>query len=294
MDDPPGDRPLSDPPSSAGLAGIEIPADVEAAIVLLRHGESVHITEGRFQGQADSPLSPLGERQATLTAQRLARPGERPALPISPLPPLEIVHSPLLRAAHTAQLVGDAIDRQVGARPPLRPEPGLMELAQGRWEGKRREEIEAEDGDLLAAWRRDPLRANAPGGEAVVDAAGRAREAAGSVVTRLASAPAARVRSSWSTRRAVDGYPGPAGAKAPWSLMVGHDGVFKLVILALLGLPLERFWAFSFALCGLTIVELRDGRAVLRAHNLVEHLAVLAEEPRAEAEAASREATGAL
>ena len=70
--------------------------------------------------------------------------------------------------------------------------------------------------------------------------------------------------------------------------------MFKLVLLTLLGLPVERFWTFPFALCGLTIVELRDGRGVLRAHNLVEHLAPLAEEPRAEAEAADREASGAL
>jgi broad specificity phosphatase PhoE len=262
--------------------------------VLLRHGESVHITEGRFQGQADSPLSPLGERQASLAATRLASPADRPALPIPPRPPLEIVHSPLLRAARTAQLVAETIDRRVGSPPPLRPEPGLKELAQGRWEGKRREEIEAEDGDLLAAWRRDPLHANAPGGEAVIDAAGRAREAAGRVVAHLASEPAPERGSTSSIPGPVAGYPGPARAEAPWSLLVGHDGVFKLVLLALLDLPLERFWAFSFALCGLTVVELHHGQGVLRAHNLVEHLAVLAEEPRAEAEAARREATGAL
>ena len=45
-----------------------IPTGLEASIALLRHGESVYITEGRFQGQADNPLSPLGERQAQLAA----------------------------------------------------------------------------------------------------------------------------------------------------------------------------------------------------------------------------------
>jgi len=186
------------------------------------------------------------------------------------------------------------MDGRAGSSPSLRPDADLKELAQGGWEGKRREEIEAEDGELLAEWRRDPLRANAPGGESVIDAAQRARAAAARVVARLASAPEGQVRSSWTSRGVVAGYPGPPRSDAPWSLIVGHDGVFKLVTLALLGLPLERFWAFSFALCGLTVVELRDGRGVLRAHNLVEHLAVLADEPRAEAEAASREATGAL
>jgi broad specificity phosphatase PhoE len=289
VDDSAGDRPLSDPPGST----VEIPAGVEAAIVLLRHGESVHITEGRFQGQADSPLSPLGERQAALAAERLADPGRRPALPIAPRPPLEIAYSPLLRASRTAELVAAAMAGG-GDQAVLRADPDLRELAQGRWEGKRREEIEAEDGELLAAWRRDPLRAHAPGGESVIEGARRARATAARVVVSLAAAPEGQARTSWTARAVVDGYPGPARADAPWSLLVGHDGLFKLVMLALLDLPLERFWAFSFALCGLTVVELRDGRAVLRAHNLVEHLAVLADEPRAEAEAASREATGAL
>lgn len=238
-------------------------------------------------------MSPLGERQAALAAERLANPGRRPALPIAPRAPLEIACSPLLRASRTAELVAAAMAGG-GDSPVLRADPDLKELAQGRWEGKRREEIEAEDGDLLAAWRRDPLRAHAPGGESVIDAAGRARSAAARVVALLTSAPEGQAQTSWTARGVVDGYPGPARTDAPWSLMVGHDGLFKLVMLALLGLPLERFWAFSFALCGLTVVELRDGRAVLRAHNLVEHLAVLADEPRAEAEAASREATGAL
>jgi broad specificity phosphatase PhoE len=40
----------------------------------------------------------------------------------------------------------------------------------------------------------------------------------------------------------------------------------------LLGVPLERFWAFPFGLCSITIVELRNGIARLRAHNLSDHL----------------------
>jgi broad specificity phosphatase PhoE len=180
-------------------------------------------------------------------------------------------------------------------RPVMRADDDLSELAQGRWEGRRREDIEADDGALLAAWRRDPLRANAPDGERVVDAAIRARAAVDRAIVGLAAAaPASPGGASARRRPAVSGYPGPATPDAPWTLLVGHDGVFKLVLLTLLGLPLERFWTFPFALCGLTIVELRDGRGVLRAHNLVEHLAPLAEEPRAEAEAAEREASGAL
>ena len=48
------------------------------------------------------------------------------------------------------------------------------------------------------------------------------------------------------------------------------------MLLTLLDLPLDRFWTFPFALCGITVVEFRDGRGILRAHNLTEHLAALA------------------
>jgi len=266
-----------------GPPHLAIPADLDASIVLLRHGESTHIAEGRFQGQADSPLSALGERQARLAAARLAAPARPPALPIADRRPVEIVHSPLLRAARTARLVAEAVASDRPARgsvtagsAALRPEPRLVELAQGSWEGSLRADVEARDAALLAAWRHHPLGANAPGGERVADAAVRARAALADVVARLAAAG-----STAPTRRAaepggqVSGYPAPAHDDAPWTLLVGHDGIFKVALLTLLDVPLESFWAFPFALCGITVVELRAGRGVLRAHNLVEHLAPL-------------------
>ena len=146
-----------------------IPADLDATIVLLRHGESVFITEGRFQGQADTPLSPLGERQAKHAARRLAEPGGPPILPVPTRPPVEIVHSPLARTARTAELVAAGIRKVHSDRSaPLRPDPAFLEIAQGEWEGLTRDEIERRYGELLAAWRRTPLEANAPGGERVV------------------------------------------------------------------------------------------------------------------------------
>ena len=49
-----------------------IPDGLDATLVLVRHGESTYIAEGRFQGRADSPLTEIGERQAALVAARLA------------------------------------------------------------------------------------------------------------------------------------------------------------------------------------------------------------------------------
>jgi broad specificity phosphatase PhoE len=90
----------------------------------------------------------------------------------------------------------------------------------------------------------------------------------------------------------VPGYASPTTV-APWSILVAHDGVFKVTALTLLDLPLRAFWTLPFALCGISVVELRAGRATLRAHNLTDHLAPLLEE-RAQALSEARERSGAL
>ena len=53
----------------------------------------------------------------------------------------------------------------------------------------------------------------------------------------------------------------------PWTLLVGHDGDFKVALLALLGLPLDRFWTFTQATTGIAVLDIRSGRTVLRAWN---------------------------
>ena len=76
---------------------------------------------------------------------------------------------------------------------------------------------------------------------------------------------------------------GPPPKPQPWVVLVAHDGIFRLTLINLLGLPLERFWAFPFSLAGITVVTLHDGVAALRAHNLADHLAVLDVEDKAAA-----------
>ncbi len=271
-----------------------VPAGLDATLVLLRHGETEYILEGRFQGRAETPLSGLGRRQAALAGRRLAHPGRSPALPVPAGPPREIVHSPLRRTRETAEAAAEAIAEPgaFGSRVPVRGDPGLYEIAQGEWEGLHHDEIVERYGDVLAGWRRRPTEVWAPGGESLGDVQVRVREALGRSLARLAvgGVPGTLDRSQ------VSGYPGTALATdRPWSVLVGHDGMFKVLLLTLLDLPLERFWSFSFGLCGISVVELRGGRPVLVALNLVEHLAPLHEaEDRAQEEAAERQRAGAL
>jgi probable phosphoglycerate mutase len=269
-----------------------IPEGLDATLVLLRHGESELIREGRFQGQAETPLSDVGRRQAALAAERLAAPHASPMLPIPGGRPLEIVHSPLARTAETAALVAAAIGAgdEAAATLPVRPEPGLLEIGQGDWEGETHDEIARRWSAELAAWRRRPDEAWAPGGESLGEVQSRARPALATILEQLGRD---YPRGSLD-RPQVGGYRGAGlDASQPWSVIVGHDGLFKVVLLTLFDIPLSRFWTFSFALCGISIVEFRGGRAVLRAHNLTEHLApMLDEEAQAEAEARTR--SGAL
>jgi probable phosphoglycerate mutase len=301
-DAPAGERDAGDPPI--------IPARLDATLVLLRHGESTFVAEGRFQGQAETPLSEAGRTQARLAAARLAAPHGAPSLPVPLGLPREIVHSPLRRTAETAEAVGRAIAAHITADPPatgpaptareaptagetptvppLRPDPGFLEIAQGAWEGLHHAEIIERWGDVLATWRRAPLEAWAPGGESLPLVQQRVRPALRRLLAGLADGrPPGTV-----DRDQVLGYRDPV-ADQPWSILVGHDGVFKIVLLTLFDLPLARFWTFSFALAGIGVVEFRGGRATLRAHNLTEHLAPLLDE-RSQAITEARQRSGAL
>ena len=271
-----------------------IPAGLDAIVAFVRHGESELVAQGRFQGQADSPLTDLGRRQALLTARRIARRTRRPALPLPAGPPHAIVHSPLLRTAETATLIARAVsggrgDAALVAPVPVVPEAGLLEIGQGEWEGLPGQEIVERWGDLLAAWRREPLTAWAPGGESLADVDARVRPALRQLLAGLAIAEPALA----APRSQVLGY-ADVPSDEPWSIVVGHDGVFKVALLALLALPLARFWMLPFALCGISVLEIRAGRPRLRLLNATDHLADLEATHAPEPSATEPRVPGAL
>ena len=279
--------------------------------MLVRHGGSTWVAEGRVQARKDPPLSPLSERQALFVADRLAAPLAAPPLPVPSGPPSGVWHSPLARARATAETIAARQPTPVA----LHAAPDFTEIAQGAWEGRRHEEIVAEDGAALEAWRREPTRYHAPRGEPLLEAAARVRAALRELVAAIGAAslapggtsldaarrasPAAVAPASASPRAPMLASPVPGYRSAPatagaWAIVVAHDGIFRLVLLTLLVLPYERFWSFPFVLCGISVLELRDGRAVLRAHNLSDHLAPLAVQEAAAAAEAKGDRRGAL
>jgi broad specificity phosphatase PhoE len=110
-------------------------------LLLVRHGESTWNAVSRWQGQADPPLSPFGERQAEDAAVRLAE--------IATI--TGVWASNLVRARRT----GDLIARRLGIAQ-VREEPLLRERDVGAWSGLTRDEIEERWPGYLAARRSPP------------------------------------------------------------------------------------------------------------------------------------------
>ncbi len=106
-------------------------------ILLVRHGQSVWNADGRWQGQADPPLSDLGVDQAAAAADADAVESVR-----------ALYSSDLERARHTAQLLGVrlGLDPVVDVR--------LRERHAGAWEGCTRAEIDAGWPGFLESGRR--------------------------------------------------------------------------------------------------------------------------------------------
>ncbi|MGH9188323.1 MAG: histidine phosphatase family protein [Acidimicrobiales bacterium] len=93
-------------------------------MLLARHGESEWNAVGRWQGQADPPLSALGRHQAKVAAGSLRNIDT-------------VFSSPLMRAAETAEIIAGELG--VG---PVVFDPGLVERDAGEWSGLTRAEIE--------------------------------------------------------------------------------------------------------------------------------------------------------
>jgi broad specificity phosphatase PhoE len=130
-------------------------------IYLLRHGETLANSEGRFQGRLESPLSPRGLAQASAVGQRLA------ALAAADPGTWVIETSPLGRARQTAAIISEVL----GLSEPA-VDPRLIEADYGALEGLTRPEVDAGWPHLAGVIG---VFGHAPGGEGIEALDARAR-----------------------------------------------------------------------------------------------------------------------
>ena len=121
-------------------------------ILLARHGETQENKERRFQGQKDVPLNDRGREQARELAAAVEREDVR-----------VIYTSPLVRARETAEIVAERVKREI------REDPRLKEVDVGDWQDRLKDDVEREDPDLWAAFRRAGDDFRFPGGESFAE-----------------------------------------------------------------------------------------------------------------------------
>lgn len=107
-------------------------------ILVLRHGQSEWNALGRWQGQADPPLTDAGRDQALRAAQLLGQ--------------FDVIASSDLQRAHeTASIISHGLG--IG---PVLVDQRLRETHVGEWEGLTHDDIEREYPGYLAAHKRPP------------------------------------------------------------------------------------------------------------------------------------------
>jgi probable phosphoglycerate mutase len=208
-------------------------------ILLARHGETPWNAEGRYQGQIDIALSPVGEGQARALGARLADVRIDRA-----------VASPLSRAKATAEFALGEPRRGL-----LATDPGLMEIGHGDWEGLLAAEIRERDPERLRAWRETPqtVLMPGPGGESLQHVLDRAWPA---------------------LERAMSGL-----GDDDTLLLVAHDAVNRVLLCRILGIPLSRLWSFRQAPATLNLLEgpSVDRIEVVRLNDCVHHTELFGE-----------------
>jgi len=119
-------------------------------LCLVRHGETEYTIRGRFCGWADIPLNDKGFEQARNVVQLCG---------VAPADALFV--SPLRRARQTAEVA-------FGGLVPVVTED-LREISFGEWEGLTHKELLDRDAVRYQRWLNDPVGAEIPGGENILE-----------------------------------------------------------------------------------------------------------------------------
>jgi len=135
-----------------------------------------------------------------------------------------VFHSGMKRALQTAELIFEK--RSIN----LEIIPEFREIAFGEWENLSMSEISRKDPAAFKARGEDFACFTPPGGENFTDLQGRAYPAFEKIIS--------------STSGDI--------------LIVGHAGVFKSIILRILGLSLQQLFSFRLDYCGVSLISQKD------------------------------------
>lgn len=232
-------------------------------LYLVRHGASTGNTPGNLLGHGPHPLTPLGVAQAEAAAARL-----------SPLGPMPVYCSDLVRAHQTAERIAAAW----GLQPPaVHDDQRLRELHLGKYEGRSWGDFLA-DAELNAAMTAEPFDTVLPDGESVAQMQTRVLAAVHDIVHRHGD------RAATAERREEGSVPRGAvvrGESAAAACVVAHDGPIRAILNHYLGVIPEKWWALTTTHGGISLLEWSHGWVNVRFVNDTSHLAARGAMPTA-------------
>lgn len=195
-------------------------------LYLVRHGQVEGHEEKRYNGQGDVSLTGLGQRQFAGLAERLR--GEKLAA---------VYCSDLSRCLRGAETIASFH----ALVPEIRS--GVREISMGEWEGTTWKELQEKRPEEWRGRLDDLVNYRPPGGENLLDVAGRVRPV---------------------VREILDRHPGEEVA------LVAHGGVNRLILLDAVGAPLDRLFSFEQNYGCLNIIDYYpDGLSVVKLVNFV-------------------------
>jgi broad specificity phosphatase PhoE len=190
-------------------------ARVTTRVFLIRHGTTELSTEDRFAGAVDVLLSDAGRDQARRLGRRLV--SENISVAFA---------SPMKRTMETARLVVEPHGVEVS------PVDGIREIAHGRWEEMKREEVERKFPEEYSRYEEDPFSFAPVEGES------------GLQVTARALPALLKIVEEHCDERIV---------------MVSHKATIRLLLSSLLGFDPRKYRdRLDQAPCALNILDFKD------------------------------------
>lgn len=136
--------------------------------------------------------------------------------------PAAVYASPLSRALQTAEAIAAHFAL------PVVPCPDLVDIDYGAWQGLSPNEVKARWPAVLDAWYQAPERARIPGGETLAQL---------------------QARGMGAVRQLIGQHPDQT------IVIVGHTVINRVLLLAVLGLGLDRFWRLGQDTCAINVFE---------------------------------------
>jgi phosphoserine phosphatase len=156
--------------------------------------------------------------------------------------PVALYSSPLSRAVKTAEAIARHVNLDVEIH------PGLIDIDYGDWQTLTPDQVRSQWPEMIDTWYKTPHLAYIPGGETLVEL---------------------RVRAMWTVNDLAARHTGQT------IVLVSHTVINRIILMWVMGIGNERFWAIRQEPCTINVFEAEAGEYTLVSLNDTCHLRAL-------------------